>query len=174
MGTLDLLARTHGARLNSFLQRRVGNSHDVEDLVQDTFLEAVRCIEQFHGQSQPGTWLFGIALNLTRAYYRRAKMRDIYSTQDIDLLESNRRNDPSQIAEGRERMSRLIKAVEELPPESYRLLELVIDTDLSYDKVAEQLGIPIGTVRSRISRARASLKRQVDGSEPTLNCTSSN
>jgi len=62
---LDRLARTHAARLASFLRRRVGNPHDVEDLVQDTLLEAVRCSGQFQGQSRPQTWLFGIALNLT-------------------------------------------------------------------------------------------------------------
>lgn len=55
MGALDVLARTHAARLASFLRRRVGNPHDVEDLVQDTLLEAVRCIDQFQGQSRPET-----------------------------------------------------------------------------------------------------------------------
>jgi DNA-directed RNA polymerase specialized sigma24 family protein len=76
MNDVELLARTHAARLASFLRRRVGTRHDVEDLVLDTLLEAVRCVDRFQGQPRPGTWLFGIALNLTRNHHKRAKVRD--------------------------------------------------------------------------------------------------
>lgn len=166
MSELELLARTHAARLASFLRRRVGNPHDVEDLVQDTLLEAVRCIGQFQGQSRPETWLFGIALNLTRNYHKRAKVRDIYSDVDTDNIESEASNDPSEIAEHRERMVRVATAAEELPGDSFRLLQLVIHDNLSYDEVARELGIPMGTVRSRVSRVRSHLRRSVEGRAP--------
>ena len=164
MGQLDLLARTHASRLASFLRRRVGNPHDVEDLVQDTLLEAVRCINQFQGQSRPETWLFGIALNLTRNYYKRAKVRDIYTDAETDDIAADRSNDPSQLAENRERVFRVAAAVDELPGESHRLLKLIIQDDLSYEEAAQELGIPTGTVRSRVARARSFLRRSVDGS----------
>lgn len=163
MSELEVLARTHAARLASFLRRRVGNPHDVEDLVQDTLLEAVRCIGQFQGQSRPETWLFGIALNLTRNYHKRAKVRDIYADFDTDEIAGDRSNDPCEVAEHRERMFRVASAVENLPGESHRLLQLVIDDNLSYEEAGRQLGIPTGTVRSRISRARSFLKRTADG-----------
>jgi RNA polymerase sigma factor (sigma-70 family) len=163
MGDLELLARTHAARLASFLRRRVGNPHDVEDLVQDTLLEAVRCIGQFQGQSRPETWLFGIALNLTRNYHKRAKVRDIYTDADTEDVAADRSNDPCEIAEHRERMFRVASAFDALPGESHRLLQLVIQDDLSYEDAGREMGIPTGTVRSRISRARSFLKRSVDG-----------
>jgi RNA polymerase sigma factor (sigma-70 family) len=165
MTELDQLVRTHAARLASFLRRRVGNPQDVEDLVQDTLLEAVRCIDQFQGQSRPETWLFGIAVNLTRNYYKRAKLRDIYTDADTDDVPSNSADNPADIAEHRERMRRVASAVRELPENSHQLLQYVVQDDLSYEEVAHQLGIPIGTVRSRISRARAFLKRHADGDD---------
>jgi RNA polymerase sigma factor (sigma-70 family) len=166
MQELNLLVRTHAARLASFLRRRVGNPQDVEDLVQDTLLEAVRCIDQFHGQSRPETWLFGIALNLTCNYYKRAKVRDIYSEADTDEVPSDVANDPADIAEHRERMRRVASAFGELPPDSHQLLQYAVQDDLSYEEIAAKAGIPIGTVRSRISRARAFLKRHADGEAP--------
>ena len=165
MADIELLARTHTARLASFLRRRVGNVHDVEDLVQDTLLEAVRCIDQFQGQSRPETWLFGIALNLTRNHYKRAKVRDIYCDADTDEVASDRADDPAQIAEHRERMFRVASAMEDLPGDSHRLLQLVVQDDLSYEEAAQELDIPIGTVRSRISRVRSYLKQRVDSGE---------
>lgn len=164
MSDLELLARTHAARLASFLRRRVGNPHDVEDLVQDTLLEAVRCIDLFRGHSRPETWLFGIALNLSRNYHKRAKVRGIYTDSDAgtDEIASDRSNDPSEIAEHRERMFRVASAVEDLPGDSHRLLQLVIHDNLSYEEAARQMGIPTGTVRSRLSRVRSFLRRKVD------------
>jgi RNA polymerase sigma factor (sigma-70 family) len=163
MSELELLARTHSARLASFLRRRVGNPHDVEDLVQDTLLEAVRCIGQFQGQSKPETWLFGIALNLSRNYHKRAKVRDIYADAETDDIAADCSHDPCEIAEHRERMFRVASAVENLPGESHRLLQLVVQDNLSYEEAGRELGIPTGTVRSRVSRARSFLRRSADG-----------
>lgn len=167
MRDLDQLIRTHTARLTSFLRRRVGNPQDVEDLVQDTLLEAVRCLDQFQGQSRPETWLFGIALNLTRNYYKRARLRDIYVDVDTEEVASDAGDNPLEIAEQRQRMSRVERVLPDLPEESRQLLHFVVVDDLSYEEVAQQLSIPIGTVRSRISRARSYLKRQIE-TDPAL------
>ena len=162
---LDLLARTHAVRLASFLRRRVGNPEDVEDLVQETLMEAVRCSGEFQHQSRPETWLFGIALNLTRSYYKRAKVRATYTDHDADgdQVASDRAEDPLEIALHRERMVRVESAVKALPSDSHQLLTLVVFDDMSYEDVARKLGIPIGTVRSRVSRVRAFLKRHAEG-----------
>jgi len=72
-------------------------------------------------------------------------------------------------------MHRVASAVNDLPEESHQLLQYVVQDDLSYEEVAQQLGIPIGTVRSRISRTRSFLKRRVDGDtspRPLGACTS--
>jgi RNA polymerase sigma-70 factor (ECF subfamily) len=155
---IDSLARTQRLRLTSFLQRRVGNACDVEDLVQDTFLEALRCVDSFRGGSVPTTWLFGIALNLTRTYYRRAKVRDIYSEVDVQDVRADDSGDPAKIFEERQRLSRAAASLAGLPTEMHCLLELMVDGELSYEQIARTLDVPVGTVRSRISRLRLRLR----------------
>ncbi|SEK64755.1 RNA polymerase sigma factor, sigma-70 family [Roseateles sp. YR242] len=161
---LDQLVRTHASRLANFLRRRVGNPHDVEDLVQDTLVEALRCIEQFQGQSRPETWLFGIALNLTRGHYKRARCRDVYVDADVADVPSEGGDNPMDITEQRQRMTRVAAVLPSLPEDSRQMLERVVIDNLSYEEVALEMNIPIGTVRSRISRARAHLKRQIEAS----------
>jgi RNA polymerase sigma-70 factor (ECF subfamily) len=158
LSQIEALARTHTARLASFMRRRVGNPHDVEDLVQDTLLEAMRCMGQFQGQSRPETWLFGIALNLSRTYHKRARVRDIYADVETDEIPSQRCDDPCEIVSQRQSMGRVACAVQQLPGDSYKLLELVVHDNLSYDEAARELGIPTGTVRSRVSRVRSRLR----------------
>jgi RNA polymerase sigma factor (sigma-70 family) len=162
LGELEALARTHAARLASFLRRRVGNPHDVEDLVQDTLLEAMRCMGQFQGQSRPETWLFGIALNLSRTYHKRARVRDIYADVETDEIPSQRCNDPCEIVSHRQSMGRVASAVGQLSCDSYKLLDLVVHDNLSYEEAAREMGIPIGTVRSRVSRVRSHLRRSLE------------
>jgi RNA polymerase sigma factor (sigma-70 family) len=159
---IESLARTHGTRLTSFLRRRVGNPHDVEDLVQDTLLEAMRCMSQFQGQSRPETWLFGIALNLSRTYHKRARVRDIYVDVETEDIPSQRCDDPCEIAAQRQSLACLADAMRQLPGDSYKLLELVVQANLSYDDAAREMGIPIGTVRSRVSRMRSQLRRSLE------------
>jgi RNA polymerase sigma factor (sigma-70 family) len=159
---LESLARTHAARLANFLRRRVGNPHDVEDLVQDTLLEALRCMGQFQGQSRPETWLFGIALNLSRTYHKRARVRDIYADVETNEIPSQPCDDPCEIVSHRQSMGRVAFAVGQLPRDSYRLLDLVVHDNLSYDEAAREMGIPIGTVRSRVSRVRSHLRHSLE------------
>ena len=170
MSELELLAKTHATRLACFLRRRVGNPQDVEDLVQDTLLEAVRCIDQFQGQSRPETWLFGIALNLTRNYHKRAKVRGMYNDceADAESVASDASNDPAEIASHRERMFRVASAFETLSGDTHRLLQLVIHDNLSYEEAARQMGIPTGTVRSRVSRVRSFLRRSIEADRHAL------
>jgi RNA polymerase sigma factor (sigma-70 family) len=165
---INLLVRSHSTRLAGFLRRRVSNPHDVEDLVQETFLEAVRCIHHFQGQSLPETWLFGIALNLVRSYYRRQKRRDIYVDVEMEEVAADAGENPLQIADARERASRVACAWPMLPENSRKLLQFVVFEDLSYEEAAQHFNIPIGTVRSRLSRTRAFLKRQMEGSSSGL------
>ena len=156
---VEVLARTHAGRLASFLRRRVGNPSDVEDLVQDTLLEAMRCMDQFQGQSRPETWLFGIALNLSRSYHKRARVRDIYADVETDEIPSQWCDDPCEIVSQRQSMGRVASAVGQLPGDSYKLLKMVVHDNLSYDEAAREMDIPIGTVRSRVSRVRSHLRR---------------
>jgi RNA polymerase sigma factor (sigma-70 family) len=160
---LERLVRTHSRRLHNFIHRRVGNIADVEDLMQDTCLEALRCLGRFQGASRPETWLFGIALNLVRGHYKRAGSRPVLVAEiSEEEAPSETFEDPVETVERFEEIGRLSQRMEELSPASVSVLTLVFDERLTYEQAAHRLHIPVGTVRSRIARARAVLKKRTN------------
>jgi RNA polymerase sigma-70 factor (ECF subfamily) len=72
---LARLVRVHGRSLRNFIHRRVGNTADVEDLMQDIYLEALQCLGRYQGAPRPETWLFSIALNLVRGHCKHVSLR---------------------------------------------------------------------------------------------------
>ncbi|WAC74573.1 RNA polymerase sigma factor [Roseateles sp. SL47] len=156
---LEALVHVHGRRLRNFIRRRVANAADVEDLMQDTYLEALRCLGRYEGASRPETWLFGIALNLVRTHYKRAAHRPLLEDEIThDDRELDTAPSPLETVERLQTIHHLERAVARLPVESMSVLTLVLDEHMTYEQVAVRLQIPVGTVRSRLSRARALLK----------------
>ncbi|SLM63273.1 MULTISPECIES: RNA polymerase sigma factor [Dickeya] len=156
--------RLHGKRLQNFIRKRVSNREDVEDLQQMTYLEVLKNREKFAGASRPETWVFGIALNLVRNHFKQSRHRfnDI-SDEALEVAEVLSTDiDPSRITEGDHSLNRALSASKHLPEETRKMLMMLLDTDVSYQEIAEQLNIPIGTVRSRLSRARGYLRQAVD------------
>ncbi len=156
---LARLVRDHGRRLRTFIRRRVGNAADVDDLVQDTCLEALRCLGRYQGHSRPETWFFGIALNLVRNHYKQVYSRPIFEDESSGItVEADMAEDPIDTLQRLQEIGRILSVVDALPETSSSVLLLVFDQQLTYEQAARQLHIPVGTVRSRISRARALLK----------------
>jgi RNA polymerase sigma factor (sigma-70 family) len=156
---LDRLVRVHGRRLRNFIRRRVGNAADVEDLVQDTCLEALRCLERYQGAARPETWLFGIALNLVRNHFRRASQQPPLESEPAEgETEDTLAEDPINTLERLQEIDRLCRRMDKLPQASVSVLRLVFDERLTYEQAASRLQVPVGTIRSRIARARAVLK----------------
>lgn len=156
---LAQLVQVHGRRLRNFIRRRVGNAADVDDLVQDTCLEALRCLGRYQGHSRPETWFFGIAMNLVRSHYKHAYARPRFEDESAGAdIQDDLSEDPLDTLARHQEIDRLLKLVEELPEPSSTVLTLVFDERLTYEQAAHRLQIPIGTVRSRISRVRALLK----------------
>jgi len=161
LSTADLahLVRDHGLRLRNFIRRRVGNAADVDDLVQDTCLEALRCLGRYQGHSRPETWLFGIAMNLVRGHYKRASTQPVFEEEEAGLeAQEDLSEDPLDILARYQEIERLHHLVDGLPEASSSVLTLVFDERLTYEQAASRLQIPVGTVRSRIARVRALLK----------------
>jgi RNA polymerase sigma-70 factor (ECF subfamily) len=158
---LNALYRKHRHHLLRFVQRYVRNPDDAEDVVQNTFMEAVRCAERFSGLSKPSTWLFGIALNLARNQVRR-NCSDLVDTVDDTFLEQimDDHGDPSTIVEMRQLTAKVEKMLESLPADIRATVESVLDGEATYEQAAEKLSIPIGTVRSRVSRVRAAFRAE--------------
>jgi RNA polymerase sigma-70 factor (ECF subfamily) len=139
------------------------NASDADDLAQETFVRAYQAIGRFRAGEPLYPWLSRIAVNLTYSLFRRRKRRPETSIEP--LVESGRQwaadDDPSERAAESERHERLAAAFAELSHEHQAVLTLRVVEDLSYDDIARTLGVPAGTVMSRLSRARVELRTRL-------------
>jgi len=160
---VGLLTSDQIQMLRAFIHKRVANPDDVDDLLQCTFLEAIRNEHKFQNTSKPQTWLCGIALNLIRSHFRRLYNQP-YQESWEDQVHANVVTDGDighQVDDSRQ-LARAVRAIGLLPINMQQVIEVTLEMDGSYKDTALSLGVPIGTVRSRLSRARAQLKRQMD------------
>ena len=157
------LVQKHNKRLYRFILKNIGHSSDAEDLTQQTFLEAARAYGSYRGESALSTWLYGIAMNLTRNYLSRSPHRK-YSFVDEAVLESlpSASQEVTRELINRQAMTALQNELTDLPEEMREVLLLVALEEVSYEEAAVMLSIPLGTVRSRVSRARSRLRQRFD------------
>ena len=157
----EALFRAQRSRLTAFVRKHIRNASSVEDIVQQAFMEAFRCWHKFRGESKPETWLYGIALNIVRNNVTRSpEYRYTFEDADetFDLRSDEGENDPLTLALRAEMMAKLRLAIEDLPESMATVVQMVVLDGYSYQDTAEELQIPIGTVRSRLSRARDTIR----------------
>jgi RNA polymerase sigma-70 factor (ECF subfamily) len=158
----ELIAQ-HQRRLYRFVIKYIDHPDDAADITQQAFVEAARTIASFRGDSKLSTWLFGIAMNMVRNYLSRAPHRVHKFETDESLIGiASAELDPSDSLSQRELLVMAEKAFGDLPIEMSEVLGLVAVDEISYQDAAEILCIPLGTVRSRVSRARAVLRAQFE------------
>lgn len=149
--------------IRAFIQKRVMNPDDVDDILQSTFVEALRSEHKFQNASKPQTWLCGIALNLIRNHFRKMYRQPYQeSWEDHTHSELDSHGDIGHEVDGHRQLVRAVRAIGTLPVNMQRVIEVSLEMDGNYQETALSLGVPIGTVRSRLSRAREQLKRQMD------------
>lgn len=147
-----------------FVLRRVGNPDEAEDIAQQALVEAAQHIDRFRGESEVTTWVHGIALNLARNHLSRSPQRRMVFESDEVLEASESPNsDPCDQAIQRQALVHLGDALRGLPEGSVQALMLVAVDGLSYEEAATELSVPIGTIRSRVSRARAEMRQRLQG-----------
>ncbi|HET8630846.1 MAG TPA: sigma-70 family RNA polymerase sigma factor [Thermomicrobiales bacterium] len=145
------------------------NPQDAEDLVQETYLNAFRALDRFEEGTNLRAWLFRILNNAFISHYRRRKRRPSSSLDDVsdfylydhlvDRPGAAPGENPEQEVLNRIGDEAILGALEELPVE-FRQVELLADVEgFSYREIADILGIPIGTVMSRLYRARRRLQK---------------
>lgn len=139
------------------------NPSDADDLAQETFVRAWRALGGFRAGEPLYPWLARIAVNLTYSLFRRRKRRPEAPIEP--LIEAGRQwaadDDPARDAAESEQRERLEASFAELTPEHRAVLVLRVVEGLSYEEIAHSLGVPTGTVMSRLSRARAELKARL-------------
>jgi len=155
-------------RIVATVYRILGNAEDSRDLAQEVFLRAWSKLNTFREGARFSTWLYTIALNLTRSELRKRKTRRNIRPISLDAL-GGRGDGPAPLppdpGEGpeeslgrRELYDLALRRIDELEPEAREVVVLRDMQDLAYDQIAEVLSVPIGTVRSRLYRARESLR----------------
>lgn len=166
---IQSLASEYDKCLFHFVLRRVRNEDDARDIVQTTYMEAIRSAHNFRQESKPKTWLMGIALNLTRnqmhkAYHRYEFNCTTNSEYDENWLENLAATDihPEEIAENKEIIQAMMKIFKNMPEDMRETAVMVLIDNLSYESTAKEMNIPVGTVRSRVSRARQMLRTLQD------------
>ena len=162
----DELVRRYKDRVYNVIYRFVGNREDALDVAQETFVRAYRGIAEFRGRAQVYTWLYSIAANLARNRLRDGSRKGRDMGTPIETLAPSAlphtEENPRVAAQRRELDEMLQQCLTELP-EHYRMA-FVLRTfdDLSYDEIAEALGCPTGTVKSRINQARKMLRERLE------------
>ncbi len=162
---VESLFRTHQKHVLLFVRRYVRDPYEAEDVVQSTFLEATRCAAKFSSLSKPSTWLFGIALNMARNHVRKKK-------SEIQLVDVEHQHeaidptgDPAVTAEARDLALKSLALIDTMSEDLRNTFDAVLSSGKTYDLAARELGVPIGTVRSRLSRIREQLK-ELTNSKP--------
>ena len=160
---IQQLTQLQVQRLRAFVHKRVMNPDDADDILQCTFFEALRNEHKFQHASKPETWLCGIALNLIRNHFRRHYNQPYQeSLDDHPHIAHEHHCDVGQVVDDRRQLQRAVEAIRTLPDSMRQVIHVSLVMDGNYQDTAQSLGVPIGTVRSRLSRAREQLRRAVD------------
>lgn len=164
MAAFDLLVRKYQHRIAALIGRYLSDWSECQDVAQETFVRAYRAIGNFRGDSQFYTWLYRIAINTAKnhllAHKRRLPVSDI-EIADAERLDPDARMRDEATPE-RELMRRqmedaVMDAVQALPEELRVAITLREVDGLRYEQIAQRMGCPVGTVRSRIFRAREAI-----------------
>lgn len=163
----DLLVLKYQGRIGALVSRYIADAGEVEDVTQEAFIKAYRALSKFRGDSAFYTWLYRIAANAAKNHLvakgRRpgadATIEDAEVFDDGGLVSET--GSPEAMAMGDELAAVVEQALQSLPDELRAALTLRELEGLSYDDIAEVLGCPVGTVRSRIFRAREAIDEQV-------------
>lgn len=167
----DQLMRRYESRVYNFAMRLSGNRDDAGDITADTFVRVYKSLGSFRGESRFITWLFRIVTNI---YIDSRKRKSVYLTQsftdaemsdmdDVSMVEQIEDMDmrPAELVEIKERNELLMSAISTLPQYQRMMVTMFHTNNQTYDEIAETLGLPLGTVKSRLNRARLCLRQKL-------------
>lgn len=171
-GVFDLLVQRYRGRVYRAVTRIIPDPATAEDVVQESFLKAYRYLGKFRGDSAFYSWLYRIAVNTAkndRSHKARRPTNVEFEETPLDQLDSTgvmmEQSNPEALARSHELGDLIAKTVAEMQPEYRRALLLRELEGMSYEEIADVMDCPIGTVRSRIFRARMAISERQDASE---------
>lgn len=148
------LVDMHQSAVRAFLRRVTGNYADADDLAQEAFARTWDVLNRFDGTSSLRTFICGVAFQYWRRARRAQERREARETAYADLSETQTEESPERAGQ---RLA-LRKAMEELPEDQRGALALCLGQEFTHAEAAEILGLPLGTVKSHVTRGRARLQ----------------
>lgn len=170
----NVLVTTYERRVFSLVFRMLGRRDEAEDLAQEVFVQVFKAIDQFRGDSKLSTWIYRIAVNLCKNRSKYLSRRHAGNQDDVDALAERAPltaakgvsvgdiSRPDELVEGMQLELVVKRAIAQIDPDFREVLVLRDVEDLSYEEIASVTGLPDGTVKSRIHRARAQLRALVE------------
>jgi len=152
--TFKILVLKHKEKVRNLVFLTLGDTEFVDDISQDVFISVYHKLNEFRFESKFTTWLYRITVNKCRDYLRKKRVRSIF----VPIKDSDSEYGTGPFSEDVD-IPQLVRSSIEKLPEKLRIPLVLRDIDgLSYKEIADQLGIEVGTIKSRIFRARESLK----------------
>jgi RNA polymerase sigma-70 factor, ECF subfamily len=170
----DALVTKYEKKIFNVIYRFIGDYEEATDLTQETFISAYRHFDRFRGEAKVFTWLYQIARNLCinrvrqRDRQRALRIESLDQPRDLDDDESLTRevadwsSSPQTVLEDRELRQRIMAAIDSLPPDYKEVVVLREFQNMSYNDIVEATGLTLENVKTRLSRARAMLRRKLE------------
>ncbi len=158
---LGRLLKGFEQRVYATCWRITGRHDDALDMAQQTFVNAIRHIEDYDGRAQFGTWLYRICTNACISHLRRERVRR-HEGPDSMAFSAGTEPLPDLSVETSEVNTRLHQALDSMDPDLRTLLVLRDGQGLDYSEIAKVVGVPVGTVKSRLFRARGALREALE------------
>lgn len=165
----DLLVLKYQRKIFRLLSRLIRDQSEIEDVAQEAFIKAYRALPSFRGDSAFYTWLYRIAINTAKNYLvalgRRAPTSTETEIEDAETFDDGERlrdmNTPDSMLVTKQVGAAVNRAIDGLPEDLRTAIVLREIEGLSYEEIAESMNCPIGTVRSRIFRAREAIAEEL-------------
>ena len=164
-GSFEELVRRYQRPISAYVYRMVGNYESALDLTQEIFIKVYNSLRRYRSEFKFSTWIYKIAHNSAVDHLRRSATREqsLISGSEGDQFElpiESGRLTPEQESERKERRSEIESVVRTLPSNYRELVILRHSQDLTYEEIVEVTGLPLGTVKNRLFRAREMMRQQ--------------
>ena len=169
LAAFDMLFSRYQTKIVNLISRYVRDNEEVQDVAQEAFIKAYRALPRFRGDSAFYTWLYRIAINTAKNHLVARSRRP--PSVDVDVDDADFRDDADMLRESEDPESALARdqlretidtALQDLPDDLRSALTLREFDGLSYEQIAQVLDCPVGTVRSRIFRAREFVDQRIE------------
>jgi RNA polymerase sigma-70 factor (ECF subfamily) len=164
-GSFEELVRRYQRPISGYVYRMVGNYESALDLTQEIFIKVYSSLRRYREEFKFSTWIYKIAHNSAVDHLRRNATREQslvmgHEGDQFDLPVESTRLSPEQESERKERRGEIESVVRALPANYRELIILRHSQDLSYEEIVEVTGLPLGTVKNRLFRAREMMRQQ--------------